>query len=66
LQTYDDSQHAAGDGRKKLFLRAAQQIARAREALNSRSDDPALRRTLYSAQVSDVLTSALKEAGVQP
>jgi hypothetical protein len=66
LQTYDDAQHAAGDGRKKLFLRAAQQIARAREALNSRSDDPALRRTLYSAQVTDVLTSALKEAGVQP
>lgn len=65
LQTYDDAQRAQGDERKRLFLRAVQQITRAREALNNRSNDPALRRTLYSAQVSDLLSSALREAGVQ-
>jgi len=66
LQTYDGAQHAAGDERKRRFLIAAQQIAKAREALNSRSGDPALRRTLYSPHVSELLTNALKEAGLQP
>lgn len=65
LQTYDDAQHAAGDERKRLFLKSAQQISAAREALNNRSGDPALRRTLYSDQVSGLLATALREAGIQ-
>ncbi len=66
LQTYHDARLASGDRRKTLFLTAARQIAKARETLNSRSADPALRRTLYSSRVSELLADALKEAGVQP
>lgn len=66
LQTYGSAQHAAPDQRRPLFLKAAQQIAKAREALNSRSDEPVLRRTLYSEKVTALLANALKEAGVQP
>jgi hypothetical protein len=65
LQTYEEAQQATGEERRKLLLRVAQQITKARETLNSRSDDPALKRTIYSSQVSELLTAALQEAGVQ-
>ena len=66
LQTYESAQRATDPERKPLFLKAAQQITKAREALNSRSGDAALRRTLYSEKVTALRANALKEAGVQP
>lgn len=66
LQTYGNAQRAPADQRKQLYLKAANQIGQARDALNSRKDDPALRRTLYSEKVTALQASALKEAGVQP
>lgn len=66
LQTYESAQRAANPERKALFLKAADQITKAREALNSRSADAALRRTLYSDKVTALQATALKEAGVQP
>jgi hypothetical protein len=65
LQTYDNAERATGDERRRLLLQTAQQITKAREALNNRRTDPALKRTLYSAQVTELLTNVLKEAGVQ-
>jgi hypothetical protein len=66
LLTYERALNAQGDERKQLLASAVDQLAHAREALNSRSQDRILKRTLYSSTVTDVMDSALREAGVSP
>ncbi len=66
LDTYGQAQQARGGERTRLFLRAADQIATAREAVINRRGDPVLSRTLYGPKVTELYASAVKEGGVSP
>jgi hypothetical protein len=66
LDTYRQAEQAQADARRRLFLGAADQIARARELVSNRRGDPILSRTLYGASVSALLESALAQAGLSP
>jgi hypothetical protein len=66
LDTYRQAQQSEGNQRKVLFLKAAAQLAKARELVNNRSDDNALKRTLYHSRVTELSRTALREAGASP
>ena len=66
LDTYQRAQQAQGQERKRLFLSAAEQLAKARELVANRRDDPILSRTVYAPQVNALMQGALQEAGLTP
>jgi hypothetical protein len=66
LDTYHRAQQAQGDQRKHLFLKAADQLSKARQIVSNARDDNVLKRTVYNTQVTDMIQVALREAEALP
>jgi hypothetical protein len=64
LDSFREAQQAADEKRTILFLRTADQIAKARDAVINRRDDPILSRTLYGAKVTEIYELSIREAGL--
>lgn len=66
LDTLHRAREAKGDERRRLFLLAVDQIARARERSSNHRDDVQLKKTLFGPAVDELLRTASKEAGLEP
>jgi hypothetical protein len=66
LETYRRAEEATGEDRRRLFLEARAQLLDVRRCVNNLRDDPTLKRTVYSASVTQMIDNALAESEVLP